>query len=229
MRNRLFSPASFRLPLVCLILSIAGCGGAGNERMDAMESSINELRVQEVRLALLENKVDALNTDVSSVKDAIAVWNAAGPQGKKGGRAASLPAGRATPVAAPAVKSAAAGDGAYEKALARFQAGKTDSAREMFSAFLKDNPSSPLAPNAGYWLGECYFSLKQYDTAIITFKDVVAKYPKHDKAAASMLKAGYAYARLGDAANARFYLETLIQDFPKSDPAKLARKRLSSL
>ena len=40
---------------------------------------------------------------------------------------------------------------------------------------------------------------------------------------------GMAYQKLGDAQNARFYWEALVADYPKSDPAGLARKMLSSL
>ena len=99
----------------------------------------------------------------------------------------------------------------------------------MFADFLRDYPAHTLAPNAGYWLGECHYALQQFDSAILAFNDVVAQHPSHDQAAASMLKAGYAYAQLGDAARARFYLEALVRDFPLSSPASLARTRLASL
>ncbi len=233
MSTRLFSPVAFWPLLVCLILSAAGCAGAGNERLDAMETSLGELKGQEIRLALLEDRVNALSGELAALKDSSTAREAVSPQTKKGARPASGAAPAAAseaPLAAPAKSGPqSAGEKSYQKALTAFEAGKTETARDLFTAFLKDNPASSLTPNAGYWLGECYYSLKRYDTAIITFKDVVAKYPRHPKAAASMLKAGFAYARLGDKDNAKFYLETLVHDFPDSQPAKLARQRLSSL
>ena len=78
-----------------------------------------------------------------------------------------------------------------------------------------------------YWQGECLYSQGKYDSSIIIFKDLAGKYPKHPKAAAALLKAGFAYAQIRDMENARFYWQILIDDFPQSEPAKIARKRLA--
>ncbi len=234
MPNRLFLGNPLRLMLLCLLF-LAGCAGATQERLDKAEASIDEFRAQEIRLALLEDKIAALNAEVTALK-APALQEEKGsatkPELASRSRSAAVSSGAlAVPVGGSSgVKSSSpAADKAYQKALATFEAGRPEAALTQFSEFLKTYPASPLAPNAGYWLGECYYSQKRFDTAIITFKDVVAKYPRHPKAAAAMLKAGLAYARLGDKDNARFYLETLIQDFPDSEPAKLARGRISSL
>lgn len=117
----------------------------------------------------------------------------------------------------------------YQVALSTLESGKPQAAMTLFSNFLREHPAHALAPNAGYWLGECHYTLKQYDSAVLAFKDVVALYPAHDKAAAALLKAGYSYAQLGDSANARFYFEALVKDFPASSPASLARTRLAAL
>ncbi|CAK7010920.1 MAG: Cell division coordinator CpoB [Desulfovibrio sp.] len=140
------------------------------------------------------------------------------------------PSAAPVPAARPAsVKSAKFASGDYHTALRTLEAGQPKTAMNLFKAFLANYPSHALAPNAGYWLGECHYTLKQYDAAIIAFKDVVAQFPSHDKAAASMLKAGYSYLQLGDTPNARFYLEALVRDYPASKPAALARERLASL
>lgn len=117
----------------------------------------------------------------------------------------------------------------YNKALAALEAGRAQEAFGMFDAFMTAYPQSRLAPNALYWRGESSYSMGRYADAVIAFKDVVARYPGHPKAAAAMLKAGYAYERLGDRGNARLYLEALLEDYPKSDPARLARAKLATL
>ena len=122
----------------------------------------------------------------------------------------------------------ATGKGPYDAALALYYKGEYSKALEAFKAFLQSAPGSSLAPNAMYWEGECQYSLGKHDQAIMIFKDVVTKYPKHDKAAASLLKAGYAYERMKDMDNARFYWQILLDDFPNSAPANLARKRLGA-
>ena len=117
----------------------------------------------------------------------------------------------------------------YQTALASLEGGKPQAALSLFRAFLDRYPAHSLAPNAGYWAGECHYSMKQYDFAVAAFKDVVAQFPRHEKAAAAMLKTGYSYALMGDSTSARFFLEVLVKDFPSSSPASLARSRLASL
>ena len=146
---------------------------------------------------------------------------------------APKPAAKAAPKTYP-VKQAAkpkapAGRAAYERGLKLVLAGKTAQGRAALEDFLRDNPGSGLAPNAHYWLGESYYHEKRFAESVVAFKKVHQKYPKHPKAPAALLKIGYAYAQLGDKENARFYLEVLLQDYPDSEPAPLARKRLKTL
>jgi tol-pal system protein YbgF len=131
-----------------------------------------------------------------------------------------------TPPSPPA-QTASSDKAAYASALALYEKSQLAAAEKAFSGFLQQYPQSPLVPNAMYWLGECYYSTDRMDNAIMIFKDVAGKFPKHDKAAASLLKAGYAYAKLGDMENAYFYWQILLDDFPGSAPANLARKRMA--
>lgn len=121
------------------------------------------------------------------------------------------------------------GSAEYDKGMALIRAEKTAEARAVFNDFLAAHPKHSLVPNALYWLGETYYHDKRYAQSILTFKEVARRFPKHDKAAAAMLKAGFAYDKLGDTSNARLYLETLVDEHPDSDPAALARTKLSQL
>ncbi len=120
------------------------------------------------------------------------------------------------------------GQSAYDAALKTYEKGDYTQAQAQFSAFLQSNPNHTLTPNALYWLGECYYSKGQYDTAIVNFKDVAGKYPKHAKSAAALLKAGFAYSKLNDKANAQFYWQMLVDDFPGTQPARIAQQRLTA-
>ncbi len=231
------------------LLFLPGCSSKGGteERLTALEQTVEELRLTEPRLALLEDRVNALSADVGCLRG-----QGAAPEGVAKGthprsvtpKSAEPKDASAAPVAkeprrpakgkardaAPAPSAPARGERAeYARALSLLEAGKGAEARTLFTAFLEAHPSGSLAPNAGYWLGECEYSQKHYDKAILAFKNVIGKFPKHPKAAACLLKAGYAYERLGDKENARFYLNTLLEDFPASEPAGLARKKLATL
>ncbi|NHZ47021.1 tol-pal system protein YbgF [Nitratidesulfovibrio liaohensis] len=114
---------------------------------------------------------------------------------------------------------------AYESALNLLQRGKTDEARVRFEGFLGDYPNSALVPNALYWKGEALYAQRRYADAIVAFKEVTARFPKHHKAADSLLKTALAYKQLGDDENVRFHLKALREDHPDSPAAKLARQR----
>lgn len=133
---------------------------------------------------------------------------------------------KATPAPAPKQTGPSA---SYDAALALYNNGDYDKARNGFDAFVKQYPKNDLVPNALYWAGETYYSQKQYPQAILAFKEVTGRYPKHSKAAAALLKIGMSYDRVGDPNNAVFYLRALVEDFPKSSPAALARKELKRL
>lgn len=117
----------------------------------------------------------------------------------------------------------------YDAALAIYEARRFKQAEERFAAFLATHPGHKLAPNATYWLGESYYASGQFTTAIVTFKEVAAQFPKHPKAAAALLKIGFAYAQMKDMENARFYWNILLEDFPGTPPAAIAKQRLAGM
>jgi len=98
-----------------------------------------------------------------------------------------------------------------------------------FREFLKKYSNSDFADNAQYWLGECYYGLKEYDQAILEFDAVRRKYPKGDKVPAALLKQGFAFAELGDKVDARLILQELVDRFPQSEEAGRAKQRLKTL
>ncbi len=132
----------------------------------------------------------------------------------------------ATPHAAPA---AATGKGLYNQGMTLVRAEKGEEGRAILSTFLETDPQSALVPNAVYWIGESYYLEKNYPQAILTFKDVTRRFPKHHKAAAALLKIAMSYQMLGENDNATLYLRALLKDHPKSEPAPAARKLLSEL
>jgi len=137
----------------------------------------------------------------------------------------------ATPhvVAPNAAPAAATGKGLYNQGMTLVRAEKGEEGRAILSTFLETDPQSALVPNAVYWIGESYYLEKNYPQAILTFKDVTRRFPKHHKAAAALLKIAMSYQMLGENDNATLYLRALLKDHPKSEPAPAARKLLSEL
>ncbi|MFQ5992443.1 MAG: tetratricopeptide repeat protein, partial [Nitrospiraceae bacterium] len=86
----------------------------------------------------------------------------------------------------------------YEQQLRKLRQGDLDGAKQGFTDFLQRYPSSVLAPNAQYWLGECYYGKNQFKEAILAFDQVHLVYPGSPKVPAALLKKGYAYLALND-------------------------------
>lgn len=121
------------------------------------------------------------------------------------------------------------GTAQYNEGMSLVRAEKAEPGRKLLEDFLAAAPDSSLVPNAIYWIGESFFVEKNYPQAILTFKDVTRRFPKHHKAAAALLKIGMCYEKLGEKDNAALYLRALLKDYPKSEPAPFARKKLAEL
>ncbi len=114
----------------------------------------------------------------------------------------------------------------YDASYQDLTQGKFDLARQGFAEFLRRYPQSALADNAQYWIGESYYSQREYVRASAEFAEVAGKYPAGDKVPASMLKRAYALISLSKRAEARALLEKLIKQYPNTNEAELAKARL---
>ncbi len=102
-------------------------------------------------------------------------------------------------------------------------------AKDLFAKFIKLYPRHKLIPNCYYWLGECYYSDKNYPKAIQIFIKVSNGYPNSVKASDALLKIGYSYYKLKQFDNANFYLNRLIKLYPNSACSILAKRLLKKI
>jgi TolA-binding protein len=110
--------------------------------------------------------------------------------------------------------------------VAKKDCGRAVSQLNSFAAQKKD---SPLASHALYWAARCYALKGDRNQAISKFYDTVTKYPKGNKAAAALWEQGNLFIDMGDTPDARLALGKLIKDYPNSEEAGRARRRLTEL
>lgn len=103
-----------------------------------------------------------------------------------------------------------------------------DKAVQQFRAFQRRYPSSEMSDDAQYWIGESYFSQKDYNRAILEFNDVL-KYRKGDRVPAALLRQAQAFIEIGDKTDARLILQKLLNDHPSSEQARDARDLLTKV
>lgn len=117
----------------------------------------------------------------------------------------------------------------YDSAYQDMVKGQYELAKQGFTQYLRMLPEGDLADNAQYWIGECHYAQQQFDEAIPAFQAVMTNYPDGDKVPAAMLKLAYSQLALDQKASAQENLDALIQRFPQSNEATLARSRLQEL
>ncbi|RKY53993.1 MAG: hypothetical protein DRP89_05460, partial [Candidatus Neomarinimicrobiota bacterium] len=85
----------------------------------------------------------------------------------------------------------------YLQALTFHQNNQNEESIELFNQLIAEDKNHELSDNAQYWIGECYYSLKQYQRAIIEFKKVFS-FANTNKSDDAQFKLGLCHAALGD-------------------------------
>lgn len=133
-----------------------------------------------------------------------------------------------SPPSATAEKTASRAATLYLKAFGDYTSGRFQAAVNGFEAFLHGNPDSDYAANAQYWLGECYYSLQQYERAVAELKKVVDSYPRAGRAPDALLGMAKALRKLNRPDRAQQALERLHSRYPDSPAARNAMEPASS-
>ena len=116
----------------------------------------------------------------------------------------------------------------YEAGVNAFNARKYTEAQRSFSDFLKNYGSDSKAPQAQYYLAECYFQTNQFADAALAYDTVITKYPSSNKAPGAYLKQGICFSKLKQKKAARARMNELIKKYPKSPEAARAKTFLKT-
>jgi len=114
----------------------------------------------------------------------------------------------------------------YDRALGYYRDDRYEEAMAGFKNFLTLYPTSDLADNAHFWIGECYRALKKYEEAILAYQKVINGYPKGNKVPSAMLQQALTFEKINDTTTANLVFKKLVKNFPKTKEAEIARKRL---
>jgi tol-pal system protein YbgF len=107
--------------------------------------------------------------------------------------------------------------------------GNYDLAEEGFVQFLRRYPASTLADDAQYGLAECYYGRQRYVEAVYEYRRLVRIYPDGNKVPAALLRLGLAQQNLDNLSETKKQWELLIEKYPDSPEAAIAKDRLKNL
>lgn len=124
----------------------------------------------------------------------------------------------------------------YDTAYQDFVKGRYELAIQQFEKFVKDFPTNSRAPQAYYFLGECYYNLGNLKLAaqnlslIITrHKENVPNYQNSRQVPSALFRLGGVYEEAGKLEKAKAFWGILLTDFSHTSEAQLAKRRLKML
>jgi tol-pal system protein YbgF len=212
---------------------------AGQARSDEnLKSLPAQLQVFLEKFGQLESQIQKISEDLIDLKSRPPVE--APPDTAKPGEKTPADKKPAPSKKEPAPKEKPASGGAplqtnlspqdvYKTAYADYQKGTYDLAIDGFQTFIEQFPANPLADDALYMIGECYYSQKKFARAIEQLDELIINYPDSNKLAATYLKKGYCLAELKRKDEAIAVLRFLVSKYSFGEEAKSAQQKIKEL
>ncbi len=117
----------------------------------------------------------------------------------------------------------------YNMAYADYLKGNFSLAIDGFKIYLDNFAQSPFADNALYWIGECYFSQKEYEEAISRYNQLILNYPLGDKVPAAYLHKGISLMELDRNEEALSVFKLMVSKYPLEEETKIAQEKIKEL
>ena len=117
----------------------------------------------------------------------------------------------------------------YQKALSRVNAEDYKGAIGSLKGFVTENPKSPYAANAQYWIGESFYAQQDYPAAISEYQKVIKKYPKHGKIPAALLKQGVSFFKMQSFTEAKDFFTKLVAQYPGTNESVRASGQIREI
>ncbi|MGD2045530.1 MAG: tetratricopeptide repeat protein [Gemmatimonadota bacterium] len=146
-----------------------------------------------------------------------------------------IPSGDDT-VAAPGGSETLAGVGGgsnaeelYGIARDQHQRGSLSAAQQAYEQFLEEYPNHPLAADAQFFMADILEQQDRPEDALQSFLGIPSLYPTASRVPEALYRAGILQADLGQTDEARSTLQRLMNTYPDSGVALLAREKLEEL
>jgi len=102
-------------------------------------------------------------------------------------------------------------------------------ALEGFREYLQRFPTSEFADDGQYWIAHCYYNQDNFTQALKEYDKVIQNYSKSEKVKSAYLKKGLCHFELNQIAKGVVQLQRLLEKYPDSDEASIAKERLENM
>jgi len=231
---------------LCFLLS--SCGGVTQEELNArlaqMESRIGKLeeeqraiRSQQVRT---EGRVDALSQNLASLRLEVERLRTEGrtstlePTPSRPENIFQSRAGRIEPQPIERLRDLETMSPEYREytyALDLYNQRQLNQAKEKFIEFIRKYPNNSLTDNAYFWLGVVYRDLGDSARAEAVWRTLEERCKRGEMVDCNKLPSAYLqlarlYEAQGNSWKAREYYEAILKEFPLSEEAEVAKRKL---
>lgn len=117
----------------------------------------------------------------------------------------------------------------FAAAYSDYSRGNFDLALSEFRQYVETYPSSELADNAQYWIGEILYAQKKLPEAVAEYEKVGTVVPRGDKTATALYKRGLVLLEMEKKDDAVAQFMAIIKDFPKIRESELATQQVQQL
>ena len=117
----------------------------------------------------------------------------------------------------------------FTEALELFEAAMYAEALDKFRKIIISSPDGEYTPDAYFWSGELFLAQKMLEDARESYLIIIDKYSDHKRAPDSLYKLGEIAVSLGDGLAAVDYFRSVIDNYPNSAVAQLAKKSLENI
>lgn len=233
--------------LEVLIQQAADAASKANTSAAVIDSGIRDrMREQEktlaVPMAAVGAKVDQMSSEFAALRESVTDINSKMTklQAQMVDVTNAVKTLQAPPVPPPGAGGGGTGGGSgpppgvsasslYDSGRRDLSAGNYDLAIQVFSDYIRYFPTTDLAPNAQYYIGEAYFNKGDIPSALAAFDLVLEKYSENNKTEDAMYMKGRALLKNGERMKAAQEFRELIKRKPRPDLDQKARAELRSL
>jgi tol-pal system protein YbgF len=117
----------------------------------------------------------------------------------------------------------------YQSGVTQFRRGQYSAARIAFGDIVDSYPNDPVAPDARFFLAQILVEEGEAEEALEAFLQIPEYHPASERAPEAYYHAALLYLELGDRAEAERHLDLVINTWPESDAAALARDTVREL
>ncbi|MBO0799954.1 MAG: tol-pal system protein YbgF, partial [Blastocatellia bacterium] len=117
----------------------------------------------------------------------------------------------------------------FAAAYGDYSRGNNDLALSEFKQYVDTYPSSELADNAQFMVGEILYAQKKLPEAAYEYEKVAIVSPNGDKVPAALYKRGLVLLEMGNKDQAVIQFQTVMKNYPKASEASLATQQIQQL